>query len=259
MSASSNSVRRLRQSRFATALLNPDTPVPDDIRHPRSGQAVCDRFNIYRNNVVYSLREALRDIFPRLYSLIGEDLFAALADYYIRTHPPASPVLAEYGRKLPDIIAEFTALDDVPYAADIARLELLWLQSYHAADHQPIAAAHLLEADIENCSLVLAPSLHCFSSSWPIWDIWQFIDDTAPTPDHVTPQAMVIYRNSDMAVQAAELNPAAAEFLAHLHGGMTAGQATQKLAEGAEVLLQTVHLLVQHGQIIQIIRPDTSN
>lgn len=260
MSASSDSARNLRQSRFAVALLNPDTPVPDDIRHPRGGQAARDRFNIYRNNVVYSLREALRDIFPRLHSLIGEDLFVALADGYIRAYPPHSPVLAEYGDHLPDFIAGFAPLNDVPYAADVARVELLWLQSYHAADHQPIDSRQLLIDDIADCGFELAPSLHWFSSGWPIWDIWQFIDDNAPTPDHANPQAMVIYRNAELAVQVASLNPVAANFLAHLREGMTAGAAMQALSDAEDdILLQTVRLLVQHKQIVRTTRPDISN
>ncbi len=46
-------------------------------------------------------------------------------------------VIAHYGDGLPAFIESFAPLADVPYLADVARIEAAWTNAYHAADAAP--------------------------------------------------------------------------------------------------------------------------
>ncbi|MEL6963263.1 MAG: DNA-binding domain-containing protein, partial [Pseudomonadota bacterium] len=83
------------QAGFVEALTQPDLAVPETIAW-RRGRPVPRRFNVYRNNVVAGMTEALRATFPAVEKLVGEDFFAASARIYIDQNPPQSPLLFRY-------------------------------------------------------------------------------------------------------------------------------------------------------------------
>jgi len=118
---------------FSTALLSPETPAPGGVVGP-DGLPAPKRFNVYRNNVISSLTEALAATYPAVQRLLGEEYFAALAREYIRHSPPVSPVLMWYGEGLAGFVEQFPPLAGYPYLGDVARAEWAWLQAYHAAD-----------------------------------------------------------------------------------------------------------------------------
>ena len=92
------------QPAFAAALLDPVLPPPADITAPSD---ITQRFNVYRNNVAAGLVHALAAGFPATERIVGAEFFAAMAQDYIRTEPPRSPVLLHYGESFPDFIAGF--------------------------------------------------------------------------------------------------------------------------------------------------------
>ena len=98
------------------------------------------RFAVYRNNVAHSLSRALASRYPVIERLVGEDFFRPLAAAFIAAHPPASPMLFQWGGEFPGFLAGFPPLRDLPYLADVAELEWLRGQAYHAADAQPADA-----------------------------------------------------------------------------------------------------------------------
>ena len=92
------------QAAFAKALLDPQLPVPPHLRS-LGAPAGEDRFAVYRNNVMVALTEGLRDAYPVVCRLVGDEFFRAMAGIFARSHPPRSPVMLEYG----DGFAEFIA------------------------------------------------------------------------------------------------------------------------------------------------------
>ena len=67
---------------FAKALTAPDLPPPDSvIRH--DGKSDLKRFNEYLNNHVMSLITNLKDGFPVVAALVGDDFFLAIWRAYI--------------------------------------------------------------------------------------------------------------------------------------------------------------------------------
>jgi hypothetical protein len=134
------------------------------------------RFHIYRNNVFASLVTAIRTRFPAVERLVGEEFFRAMARLFVEAHPPRSPALFEYGADFPAFIAAFEPARDVPYLPDVARLEWLRSEAYHAADAAPIAPSALAEVPAESLGrlrLSLLPSARLFRSDWPAVSIWE--------------------------------------------------------------------------------------
>jgi hypothetical protein len=130
------------QKAFAAALLDPDMGVPEGLVSPQGFPSVR-RFAIYRNNVTVSLVTALSEVFPTVRNLVGEEFFNAMARLYVELHPPRSPLLFEYGQDFSAFIADFKPAGKLPFLPDVARLERLWLDSWHSADATPLDGAVL--------------------------------------------------------------------------------------------------------------------
>ena len=129
---------------FAAALLSPTAAeAPPGVANPFGGEAT-KRFGVYHNNIAVGLKSALADIFPVTRDLVGERFFSAMAQAYISVEPPQSPVLAEYGQGFPAFIAGFAPARDLFFLQDVATLERIWLDAFHAADTAPIDADVLL-------------------------------------------------------------------------------------------------------------------
>ncbi|WP_407157575.1 DNA-binding domain-containing protein [Bradyrhizobium sp. STM 3557] len=124
---------------FASALVDPTHATPPIVTGP-AGKSAAKRYNIYRNNVTVSLINALAAVYPAVQRLTGVDFFRAMARFHIRATPPTSPLLFEYGRDFPAFIETYEYARDLPWLADVARIERAWLDAYHAADTVPLSA-----------------------------------------------------------------------------------------------------------------------
>lgn len=134
------------QDAFSSALLDPARAVPQGLVTP-DGKPAARRFGIYRNNVAVSLVNALSEVFPTVQNLVGEEFFRATAHEYMRAHPPQSRLLFEYGATFPAFLETFEPVAELPFLADVARLERLWLDSFHSADADPLDAGALARMD----------------------------------------------------------------------------------------------------------------
>jgi len=119
---------------FATALRDPDA---------EDGLAGRPEFAVYRNTVASGAIEALRSSFPTIALLIGGEAFGRLAFDYQHAEPPASPVLAFYGDTFPDFVAGQSWLEELPYLADVARIDRMRSEAHVAADADAFAFTDL--------------------------------------------------------------------------------------------------------------------
>jgi hypothetical protein len=123
---------------FAQGLTDPARETPADVVGPR-GKVAIKRYNVYRNNVTVSLINALAATYPAVQRITGVEFFRAMARFHVRTTPPTSPLLFEYGRDFPAFIEGYEHAQDMPWLADTARIERAWLDAYHAADAPPLS------------------------------------------------------------------------------------------------------------------------
>src|SRR3569623_155991 len=127
---------------FAPALLDPSRGAPSALTG-LNGRPAGRRYDVYRNNVTVSLGEARAAVYPAVQRITGRDFFRAMARAHVRSTPPTSPLLFDYGRDFPDFAASYEHAQPMPWLADVARIERAWLAAYHAQDSAPLAAASL--------------------------------------------------------------------------------------------------------------------
>ncbi len=217
--------------RFAVALMRPGAAPPQGLCAARAPDMAA-RFNVYRNNVFAGLIEALASAYPVTARLVGEEFFTIMAREFIIAHPPASPVLLEFGADLPEFLARFPPAAALAYLPDMARFEAAWLGAFHAADAAPLAAADFAAIAPERMAalrLDLAPAARALSSPWPLLHIWQahqgetepeFIDIERPGGD------LLITRPA-YEVLISPLPPGGADFAAALVRGEALGRAAE--------------------------------
>src|SRR4029077_17776024 len=133
---------RTWQSDFARAVRDPDLAVPRGVTWHNSDRPQV-RFAVYRNNVVLGLVSSLEARFPATRRIVGEDFFKGAARLFAATQPPRSPLMMFYGDAFPDFLADFEPAREVPYLADVARLEAARTRAYHATDAKPLTPAAL--------------------------------------------------------------------------------------------------------------------
>ena len=160
------------------------------ITHPEDDYGLCSdminpdlqhrRLDVYRNNVTYSLIEALGDLYPVVFALIGEQAFSVIARQYLVNNLPQRGTLIGYGASFSDFLASCMTrqkeLATVPYLSDVARLEYALHLAFHAADDptlQPEQVRGLDEEQLVMSQLVLHASVHLLKCSYPVQSIWQ--------------------------------------------------------------------------------------
>lgn len=245
---------------FVTALLDPAHAPPAGLRDPH-GRPAGKRFDVYRNNVAASLIAALETGFPVIRALLGAGTFRSLASRYLRLHPPRSPVMMLYGQDMPAFLARIAPLRKYPYLADVARLELLIRESYHAGDGTPIDTADLQALPTERlmaARLGLAPALRLLRSDWPVHAIWQRNQpEGGPLPGPGAEDVVILRPAFDP--EPRPLPAGGAAFIAALRSGAPFGTALDRAThESHDFNLSAVlTLLVQGRAITGILQEET--
>ncbi len=103
-------------------------------------------FALYRNTWVKGLVDALAANYPVVAELLGPHVFTSVAVEYTRAERSRSPVLALYGEGFPGYLAAHSISEELPYLADVARLERLWIECFFAADDEPLDPITFAEA-----------------------------------------------------------------------------------------------------------------
>jgi len=218
---------------FAAALLDPAAPCPAGLVS-WNGSDPAQRFAVYRNNVNVGLIDALADSFPVTQELVGEAFFRAMAREFVRAAPPRSPVLALYGQGFAGFIDAFAPAASLPYLADVARLEMLRVLAWHAADaapvaHQALAAALADPESLPQLRFELVPALHLLVSPHAVVSLWAAHQSEtaalalAGVDTSIAEAALVCRLDLDVAIY--HLQAGAAAFVAGLQLGRPFGEA----------------------------------
>ena len=76
--------------------------------------------DIYLNNYIVNLTQALRDTFPACEKVVGEEVFCHLAKRYIKKEPPEKPLLSNYGGNFPVFLGAVSFAEPLPFLAELA-------------------------------------------------------------------------------------------------------------------------------------------
>ena len=162
-------------------------------------------FAVYRNTAARGAVEALRASYPTVDMLLGDEAFTHVALEFRRQHPPKKPVLSDYGREFSGFLRCQPWTCELPYLADVAWLDWLWLESFLAPD----AAATSMQPSARP-SITLHPAARFAWTATPAMTIWLAHRDpwSMPElePDWVEEGAL--FTRQGLSVRAEPIDPA---------------------------------------------------
>ena len=207
------------------------TDLNDALKHYSEAERDA-RLAIYRNNYYASMIDVVKDAFPTIEKLVGEEFFTALAKLYLKGHPPSNASLIHFG----DAFAEFLATNehtaDMPYLPDCARLDHLQHASYHAANDAPIAPetfASFTPTDIVEKKIRFVPSLKLLQSPYAIYSIWELnhVEESHSKQVNAhTPESVLVLRHN-LTVQIQQIEDELYTFLKHLEDTFPIGESIE--------------------------------
>ena len=123
------------QAAIAATLLQGPAHLPADLFAGREA-AVLRGLRIHANTISHARLVALEETFPRTRVYLGEEEFNRLSRRFVEEGGARRRALNDIGASFADWLADQSA-------ADMARVEWAWLESYHAADARALAFADL--------------------------------------------------------------------------------------------------------------------
>ena len=247
------SALRELQLAFAQAILDDDdgAVVPLIVSDSFPG---ARRLNVYRNNVVSSLTAALSDTFPVVKRLVGAEFFRHLAREYLRAHPSTSGNLHDFGAGLPEFLDFFGPAAQLPYLADVARLERAWHEVFHSPEPPEFPFERLASIDTtqhERLRFRLSPASRLLTSPFPVLRIWELnqpgaCGEATLSLDEGGDHLLVIRRDLD--VEFHRLAPAEFVLLASLERGNRLGDACEA-ASTADASYIPAHAFERHARL----------
>lgn len=193
------------------------------------------RFSVYRNTVAKGLIDALAAQFPTVAKATGEAWMREAAIRFARRHPPASASLLAYGEAFPGWLETYGGASDLPWLADLARLDEAWRRSFFAADADPLPAERLAQLEPSQFAGVAAelhPACVFLEFADGVPSLWMALqaDDHAAELDLPEGRQSIAFLRPALEVTPLVLSPGGAAFL-------TACARLHSLADAAEAAL----------------------
>ena len=188
------------------------------------------RLAAYRRGVFGNLCNALVTSYPVVSRIVGLPFFREAARSYIVENPSRSGDLNDYGEGFAEFIGAYPHARQLPYLADVVRLEWLLQITRYAPDRGPADLAGLASTPVEGYGDLLFeidPACARIDSAWPLHDIWR-VNQQAYAGDmevDFSQGAQVLLRRTRGAVAVESLSAAEAVFLDALTQGMPLARA----------------------------------
>lgn len=192
------------QKEFKNTMLRPRSELEERGQsissHLNEGNiSISDRLDVYHNNIIGSLSNALCSTFPMIENLTGPDFLKGMAREFIFQHPPTSAYVHHYGSGFDEFIENYAPARDLPYLSDVARLELALNHAYYAEDDDALPADALsktLPESLGDIVLNFRKSATLISSDYPLLSLRDFCLNGGEAPDlsRAQPCAFLVMR-----------------------------------------------------------------
>jgi hypothetical protein len=142
------------------------------------------RMNIYADMYVWRQIDVLREDFPKLAALMGDEDFYRLGEAYVRAHPSTHHSLSRFGRNLAGFLSDRP--DSRPDLGDLAALEWARADVFEEADVATASPEALRELaagrDFPSVSLTIVPALRSLRLDHDVVGVWQALEEGRPAP-----------------------------------------------------------------------------
>lgn len=158
------------QDAFVEALYQRPAPALADL-------AAQPAFAVYRNTVLKGCVDALCANFPSVERLVGTPWMRAAASNFALQSPPVDARLACYGAAFPAFLDDLREAHQLPYLADVARLDHDWLIAFCASASPTLQLEALVgstASDLANRHLIPHPGARWrWFDGQPIFSLWR--------------------------------------------------------------------------------------
>lgn len=146
------------------------------------------RLGIYRHAYVSRLIEALREYYPVLYQVLGDEDFEALGAGFVRAHPSVHRSIRWYGRELAAFLHAEPPFAEQPILAEIASFEWRLAESFDSADTDILgrgAVASLEPGEWADLAFRFHPSVQHLTLEWNTVAVWKALsaEESPPAPE----------------------------------------------------------------------------
>lgn len=192
-----------------------------------------ENLTIYRNNINAVLIKTLRDVYPMVMRLVGDDFFTMTAKEYIRQYPSRSSNLHDYGEYFTNFLEYYPAVDDLAYLSEVAKFEWICHRVHFAADHLPLNIKLLEQVSpdqYDRLHFSLHPTCHLMKCDNPMLRIFELCNNNLNDFIDINEGGvnLLIYR-PDLNLRFIPLSDSEFTFLSNLHDNFS-------LAESLEII-----------------------
>lgn len=198
--------------------------------NPQRGAPGVQRLAVYADGYRARTEDALADVYEAMRHVLGAAEFARLARAYTQAYPSRHPNLTFVGRRLGAWLPGQPWTAQLPFLPDLARLEWLVCQAFHAAEQPPLRIETLRTltlAEWERARFTFQPSVDQLESAWPVLAIWQARSqprEQIDIPLEGRPHRVMVFRDG-VNVRCELLEPAPFALLAALRRGVRLAEA----------------------------------
>ena len=187
------------------------------------------RLDIYANMFVWRQIDALREDFPKLAQLLGDEGFYTTAESYLRAYPSTHPSLAQLGSHFASFLAESPG--PRPDLADLAAVE--WARCEVFEEAHVLVATPALVSEPEPAQVVLrtVPALRLLSLRHDVPSLWKDLEGGKEgPPPRPQPSAVAVWRK-EFGVFHVRIAPEEAVALKRAMSSATLGEICEAFAE----------------------------
>ncbi|HME90067.1 MAG TPA: DNA-binding domain-containing protein [Myxococcaceae bacterium] len=195
------------------------------------------RVEIYARMYFWRQVDALREDFPKLAALLGEDAFSDLAAAYIATYPSEHPSLGRLGRKLATFLREHAAEETRPDLADLASLEWARAEVFVELDAPALpsnALAALAPDQFARSRLRLVPAVRLLTLRHDAIALWHCLENEEPVPEIAPKKLHALIWRKGWQVFHVELDAQEAQALRRILDGRPMSEICDAFAERAD-------------------------
>lgn len=200
----------------------------------------AEQADLYRRQFWLRHLDSLREDYPGVSAIVGDEPFEAFCRAYLNAHPPRTPSLRDLGA---DIVAFAERYQDFPADRRTAALEMIryensFVNLFDGPEPPPLDARVIMEMAPEaweTARIVLHPLLAMHRAHYPVHRMRLAVKEGEALAVEPAPKVLhlILYRARDLRVMFAEVEPLAFELLSALAEGEALVPACGRIAEKA--------------------------
>ncbi len=253
-------LRDLQTSFFRSIAARPGPSAPEDfdpavvrVVEGRGRLGPADRLDLYAQMYWARLHDVLLEDFPRVAAILGAERFGAAVRAYLARSPSLHPSVRHVGRGFAEFLAGVPEIADLPFLADLARLEWARLAVFDAPDAPPLRTDDVravAPAEWPLLTFRLVPAVRVLRCTWPVHELWAAPHEDgrlesmlpAETSIRIWRDGFMVYQASmdvreQLAIARVVRGESFANICAALESVMSAGEAAR---EAAQLLLRWI-------------------